>query len=85
MPIWCPLLVFRSDVPAAPLGEYHRKEDKILLNVTAFSLGKRQVVEVLIEEIMHRKSGFHDKTREFQTALIRELTDVAVKFTGAVL
>jgi hypothetical protein len=85
LPIECPLQVFKSSVPDAPLGEFHRKEDKILLNLLTFSMGKRTVIEVLIEEVVHRRSGASDKSRAFQTALIRELTDVAVKFTGAVL
>ncbi len=69
----------------APWGEYVKKEDKVLINVTVFSMGKRQVFETLLEELMHRNSGYGDNTRQFQTAIFRELTSVVVRLTGEAL
>ena len=77
--------VFQSLDPNAPLGEYVPADDRVLLNLRTFELGLRQLIECLVEEFLHRKSGECDKTRNFQNALIRELVEVIVRLTGETL
>jgi hypothetical protein len=77
--------VFQSQDPNAPLGEYVAADDRVLLNLRTFELGLRQLIECLVEEFLHRKSGECDKTRSFQNALIRELVEVIVRLTGETL
>jgi hypothetical protein len=79
------ICVFQSLDPDAALGEYSKADDRVLLNLRTFELGLRQLIECLVEEMMHRKSGECDKTRSFQNALIRELVEVAVRLTGETL
>jgi hypothetical protein len=77
--------VFETPKDDAQLGEYIPDEDAILINRRVFTLGKRELIETLVEEWLHRRTGLTDKTRAFQTALIKELVEVVVRDKGVVL
>lgn len=48
-------------------------------------MGKRQVVECLLEEEAHRRSGAMDKTRMFQTYLFQQWVEAVCRLRGEVL
>ncbi len=52
-------------------GSY--QEETILIDVDAFDKGKDWIASIIIEEMVHMKTGHDDETRAFQNALIAEL------------
>ena len=52
-----------------------KNQDKktILLSEKVFDMGTREVVNTMIEENEHLKTGYSDETRQFQTHLINLL------------
>lgn len=56
-------------------GQYDDEEDIIVLCEKSTYWGKRDKTVLLMEEMLHKKSGYGDKTREFQTFIIEALCD----------
>lgn len=54
-------------------GSIHESSKTILLSVSVFDEGMKKVVETLIEEWGHIKSGARDESRSFQDFLINQL------------
>ena len=60
-------------------GQYDPDENLIILTQASENWSSRQKTTLLLEELLHKKSGAGDKTRAFQNFLIEELAD---KITG---
>lgn len=76
-----PILV--ADMDTDTLGLYD--DDKIYIATDTFLLGRRQVVETLLEEYAHAKSKKYDETRDFQNVLIRFVINAVENKTGKYL
>jgi len=62
------------------LGE--ARNGQVRLSPEVFSLGKRQIVMTLLEELGHLETGFADKTRSFQNYLFDKLLFLLEEKTG---
>lgn len=56
-------------------GQYDPEENLIILTQASENWSSRQKTTLLLEELLHKKSGFGDKTRDFQNFLIEQLAD----------
>ena len=49
---------------------------EVFISEDVFETGLQKLIETIIEESMHLKSGHTDRTREFQDALIKEMVNI---------
>jgi len=57
------------------LGKFDSEENLIVLCDHSINWSRRDKTVLLLEELLHKKSGYSDNTREFQTFIINELSD----------
>lgn len=57
------------------LGQFDSTENLIVLCDHSKNWSRRDKTVLLLEELLHKKSGYSDNTREFQTFIISELSD----------
>lgn len=56
-------------------GQFDPDANVIVLNESTEHWSRRRKTTLLLEELLHKKSGYSDNTREFQTFIIEELAD----------
>lgn len=56
-------------------GQFDKEENMIILSENSAHWSRRSKTMLLLEELLHKKSGFGDNTREFQTFIMQELAD----------
>ncbi len=71
MPLGDVEIIVTNEVGNSILGRW--EDGKILLSPRNFTLGKRQLLQTLVEEWAHMTSGYSDYTHAFQEFIIGEL------------
>lgn len=69
----------------AVLGSVIMSSKTILLSGAAFEHGQKKLIETILEEYFHIKSGCHDYTRSFQDFIINQMVSAMEERTGIYL